>query len=52
MPKKDKLALKLGIQTHQILTNNDKVCIPSLSSILLVVNKTFFHPIVSLTGGH
>jgi hypothetical protein len=25
------LALKLGIQTYQILTNDDEVCIPSLS---------------------
>jgi len=31
------LALKLGIQTYQILTNDDEVCIPSLSSILLAV---------------
>ena len=40
MPKKfKKLALKLGIQTYQILTNDDEVCIPSLSSILLAVTK-------------
>ena len=31
------LALKLGIQTYQILTYDDEVCIPSLSSILLAV---------------
>ena len=31
------MALKLGIQTYQILTNDDEVCIPSLSSILLAV---------------
>ena len=37
MPKNKKLALKLGIQTYQILTNNDEVCIPSVSSILLAV---------------
>jgi hypothetical protein len=37
MPKNKKLALKLGIQTFQILTNNDEVCIPSLSSIFLAV---------------
>ena len=37
MPKKDKLALKLEINTYQILTNDDKVCITSLSSILLAV---------------
>ena len=38
MPKK-KLALKLGIQTYQILTNDGEFCIPSLSSILLAVLK-------------
>ena len=32
-----KLALKLGIQTYQILTNHDEVCISSLSSILIAV---------------
>ena len=38
MPKKNKkLALKLGIHTYQILTKNDEVCIPRLSSILLAV---------------
>ena len=37
MPKNMTLALKLGIQTYQILTNDDEVCIPSLSSILLAV---------------
>ena len=37
MPRNKKLALKLGIQTYQILTNDDEVCIPSLSSILLAV---------------
>ena len=31
------MALKLGIQTYQILTNDDEVCISSLSSILLAV---------------
>ena len=35
--KNKKLALKSGIQTYQILTNDDEVCIPSLSSILLAV---------------
>ena len=29
----------MGIQTYQILTNDDEVCIPSLSSILLAVCK-------------
>ena len=32
-----KLALKLGIQTYHILTNDDEVCIPSLSRIFLAV---------------
>ena len=43
-PKKKKLALELGIQTYQILENDDEVCIPSLSSILFAVyelNSTF-----------
>ena len=31
------MALNSGIQTYQILTNVDEVCIPSLSSILLAV---------------
>ena len=31
------MALKLGIQTYQVLTNNDEVCIQSLSIILLAV---------------
>jgi hypothetical protein len=35
--KNKKLALNLGIQTHQILTNDDEVCIPSLSRIVLAV---------------
>ena len=39
MPKKNKkLALNSGIQTNQILTNDDEVCIPCLSSILLAVS--------------
>ena len=38
MPKTNKkLALNSGIQTYQILTNDNEVCIPSLSSILLAV---------------
>jgi hypothetical protein len=36
------LALNSGIQTNQILTNDDEVCIPSLSSILLAVLCIFF----------
>ena len=31
------MALDSGKQTNQILTNDDKVCIPHLSSILLAV---------------
>ena len=39
MPKNKKLTSKLGIQTYQILTNDDEVCIPRLSSILLAVTE-------------
>ena len=35
------VALKLEIQTYQILTNDDEVCIPSLSSILLAVSNHY-----------
>ena len=35
------MALKLGIQTYQILTNDDEVCIPSLSSIRLAVQMNY-----------
>ena len=35
--KKKKLALTSGIQTYQILTSDDEVCIPSPSSIILAV---------------
>ena len=31
------LASKLGILSYQILTNEDEVCIPRLSSILLAI---------------
>ena len=34
-----KNTLELGLQTYQILTNDDEVCILSLSSILLAVHK-------------
>ena len=37
MSKNRKLALNSGIQTNQILTNDDEVCIQRLSSILLAV---------------
>ena len=40
MPKNKKLTLSSGIQTYQILTNDDEVCFPSLSSILLAVCMT------------
>ena len=36
MAKNKKLAIKLGIQTCQILTNDDEVCIPSLSYITYI----------------
>ena len=47
-PKNKKLTLKLGIQTYQILTNDDEVCIPSLSSFLLAALDKEFFPIVNL----
>ena len=37
MPKNKKLALKLEIQTYQILKRDNEVCIPGLSIILLAV---------------
>ena len=44
-----KLALNSGIQTYQILTNDDEVCIPSLSSILLaVIFKIIFGHILKI----
>jgi hypothetical protein len=39
MPKNKKSSSKLGIQTYQIVTNDDEVYIPSLSSILLAVQE-------------
>ena len=36
---KNKLTLNSWIQTNQILTNDDDVCIPRLSSILLAAQK-------------
>ena len=35
------MTLRLGMQTCQILTNYDKVCIPSLSSIFLAVKVIY-----------
>ena len=46
--KKKKLALNSGIQTNQILTNDDEVCIPCLSSILLAVQALFTSSYISL----
>ena len=37
MPKK--LALDSGIQTNQILKNDDEICIPHIYSILLLCNE-------------
>ena len=36
--QKKKLALNSELRTYQILTDDDEVCIPSLSSILLAVS--------------
>ena len=47
MPKNKKLALNSGIQSYQILTNDDEVCIPSLSSILLAVCSTHLLSLVA-----
>ena len=41
-PKNKKLALKLVIETDQILTNGDEVCIPSLFSTFLAVAVKLF----------
>ena len=37
MPKQTKKLALIQEYRHQILTNDDEVCIPSLSSILLAV---------------
>ena len=39
--KNKKFALNSGIQTNQILTNDDEVCIPSVSNTLLAVPDIF-----------
>ena len=39
MPKNKKLALNSGIETNQILTNDDEVCSPGLFCILLAVEE-------------
>ena len=41
MPKKLEIGFKIVMQTYQILTNDDEVCIPSLCSILLAVIVNF-----------
>ena len=48
MPKNKKLALNSGIKTNQVLTNDDEVCIPCLSSILLAVQALFTSSYISL----
>ena len=45
MPKNKKLALNSGVQTNQILTNDDEVCIPCLFIILLPVHSQFKTPL-------
>ena len=41
MPKKSEICFKIRkILTYQILTNDDEVCIPSLSSILFKLYDT------------
>ena len=37
------MALKLGIQTYQILTNDDEICIPSLLAICIIFFYRKFH---------
>ena len=44
------MTLNSGIQTYQILTNDDEVCIPSLSSILLAVRKIYLKYFGSLAS--
>ena len=46
-PINKKLTLTSRIQTNQILTNDDEICIPRLSSILLAVLKAFFSELVA-----
>ena len=41
MLKRQEIGFKIGKQTFQILTNDDEVCIPSLSSILLAVKAVY-----------
>ena len=48
------MAFKIGIQIYQILTNDDEVCTPSLSSIVSAVLGTCclfirFHKICEMT---
>ena len=46
------MALKLGIQTYQILTNYDEVCIPSLFSILLAIHLQIILCVIYYHLGH
>ena len=44
------MALKLGIQTYQILTNDDEVCIQSLCSIFLAVYSMYFDGVKDISS--
>ena len=48
LEKKKEIGLKKGIQTYRILTNNDEVYIPSLSSILFAVNSCYLFMVIML----
>jgi hypothetical protein len=51
MTKNKKLALNSRIQTYQILTNDDEVCIPSLSRILIAnIFQHFFSELLKTQG--
>ena len=52
MPKNKKLALNSGIQTNQILTNDDEVCTPRLSSVLLAVETHIIATSHKVTAGN
>ena len=46
MPRKkeeERCPIELGIKNYKILTNDDEVCIPSLSRILLAVQIKLAH---------
>ena len=48
--KNKKLALNSGKQTNQILSNDDEVCIPRLSSVFLAVPQMRESPLDNLTA--